>query len=283
MSDRYGISIGRILHPTDFSHGSEVAFTHALRLCCATNGSLAILHVDPKQKHPDWDKYPSVRETLSRWQLLPPQASRSDVAQLGVQITKSSVIDDSPAAGILQYLDQHPADLLVLATHPRHGIDRWLQKTIAGRINNETDGATLFIPFGHSGFVDEQSGKCRLKKILLPVDRDPDPSPAVEVTADLIRALSPGPCEVRLLHVGDSAGQPTIRLPNEDRAKWKWVHRVGSAVTAIREEAEQEAVDLIVMTTSGRHGFFDALRGSTTEQVVEHASCPVLAVHAWSD
>ena len=32
MSDRYGISIGRIRHPTDFSHGSEVACTHAFRL-----------------------------------------------------------------------------------------------------------------------------------------------------------------------------------------------------------------------------------------------------------
>ncbi len=141
----------------------------------------------------------------------------------------------------------------------------------------------FFIPFGHSGFVDEQSGQCHLKRILLPVDNDPDPSPAVEVTADLIRALSSGPCEVRLLHVGDSSAQPALRLPAEDKAKWRWVNRLGSPVTAIREEAEQEAVDLIVMTTSGRHGFFDALRGSTTEQIVEHARCPVLAVHAWSD
>ena len=61
------------------------------------------------------------------------------------------------------------------------------------------------------------------------------------------------------------------------------MNRSGSAVNAIAEEAQQESVDLIVMTTSGRHGFFDALRGSTTEQIVEHARCPVLAVHAWSD
>lgn len=283
MSDRYGISIGRILHPTDFSHGSEVAFSHALRLCCATNGSLAILHVDPEKRHPDWNKYPSVRETLSRWQLLPPDASRNDVAHLGVQISKSSIVDTDPAAGILHHLERHPADLLVLATHQRHGLDRWMHSTIAGQINNRTDGATLFIPFGNSGFVDEQSGVCRLKKILVPVDRDPDPSPAVEVTADLIRALTTEPCEVRLLHVGNSADQPAIRLPAEDKARWRWVNRSGSAVNAIAEEAQQESVDLIVMTTSGRHGFFDALRGSTTEQIVEHARCPVLAVHAWSD
>lgn len=283
MSDRYGISIGRILHPTDFTHGSEVAFTHALRLCCATHGSLAILHVDREKRRPDWNKYPSVRDTLSRWQLLPPQASRTDVAHLGVQISKTSIVGEDPADGILHHLERHPADLLVLATHQRHGLDRWMHQTIAGKINSRTDGATLFIPFGHPGFVDEQSGQCHLQRILLPVDSDPDPSPAVEVTADLIRALSSGPCEVRLLHVGDSSAQPALRLPAEDKAKWRWVNRLGSAVSAILEEAEQESVDLIVMTTSGRHGFFDALRGSTTEQIVEHARCPVLAVHAWSD
>ncbi len=133
---------------------------------------------------------------------------------MGVQISKSSIVDADPSDGILHDLKHHPADLIVLATHQRHGLDRWMHATIAGRINNQTDGATLFIPFGHPGFVDEQSGECHL---------------------------------------------------------------------AIREEAEQEAVDLVVMTTSGRHGFFDALRGSTTEQVVAHARYPVLAVHAWSD
>jgi len=224
-----------------------------------------------------------VRETLSRWGLLPPQAERSDVAQLGVHITKSSVNDDDPVNGILQYLDQHPADLLVLATHQRHGLDRWMHKTIAGKINNRTDGATLFIPFGEQGFVDSRTGECRLKRILLPVDSTPHPEPAVDVVTDLIRALASEPCEVRLLHVGDAAGQPTLRLPQEEKARWQWVNRTGSVVSAILTEAEMEAVDLIVMTTSGRHGFFDALRGSTTEQVVEHARCPVLAVHAWTD
>jgi nucleotide-binding universal stress UspA family protein len=48
-------------------------------------------------------------------------------------------------------------------------------------------------------------------------------------------------------------------------------------------EAHAQSADLIAMTTAGRHGFLDALRGSTTEQVLEHAPCPVLAVHAWVD
>ncbi|MGB1685776.1 MAG: universal stress protein [Pseudomonadales bacterium] len=32
------------------------------------------------------------------------------------------------------------------------------------------------------------------------------------------------------------------------------------------------------MPTQGRHGFLDALRGSTTEQVMRELQCPLLAV-----
>lgn len=283
MSQRYGLSIGRILHPTDFSHGSEVAFLHALRLAIATKGSLSILHVDREQKRPDWDRYPSVRETLIRWKLLPPEASRTDVASLGVHISKASVTEEDPADGVLNYLEEHPADLLVLATHQRHGLDRWLHRTIAGRINSRTDGATLFIPYGTDGFVDAETGACRFSRILLPADHSPDPVPATEVSSDLVRALAPVPAEIRLLHIGDPAAAPHVRLPANDRIHWHWAHRVGSVVSTILNEAADFQSDLIAMTTAGRHGFFDALRGSTTEQVLEHALCPVLAVHEWSD
>ncbi len=283
MTTRYGVSIGRVLHPTDFSHGSEVAFYHALRITCATKGSLSILHVDQERRHPDWDRYPCVRETLSRWQMLPPNSAREDVAHLGIRVSKASVSENDPADGVLHHLEHHPADMLVLASHQRHGLDRWLHSTVSGRINNQTDGATLFLPYGCEGFVDASTGRTRLRRILLPVDHDPDPSPAVEVTADLIHHLSDGPCEVRVLHVGDPAALPTLRLPSEPLASWKWVSRSGSTVNTILREAEEQEVDMIAMTTSGRHGLLDALRGSTTEQIVENARCPILAVHAWID
>lgn len=282
-NDRYGISIDRILHPTDFSHGSDVAFVHALRLVISLKESLSILHVDKEKRRPDWSQYPSVRETLIRWNILPESATRTDVAKLGVQISKSSLTDEGPIEGILHHLEHHSADLVILATHQRQGLDRWLHKTIAGEVNNRTDGASLFIPYGNAGFVSEQTGECHLKRIIIPVDLDPDPTPAVEVASDLVRALSDGPCEVILLHVGDPSAQPALRLPNEDRVNWRWINRNGSVVAEILAESKVAQADLIVMTTSGRHGFFDALRGSTTEQVVEQAHCPVMAVHAWSE
>jgi nucleotide-binding universal stress UspA family protein len=32
------------------------------------------------------------------------------------------------------------------------------------------------------------------------------------------------------------------------------------------------------MVTEGSHGFLDALRGSTTQQIIRQAPCPVLAI-----
>ena len=56
------------------------------------------------------------------------------------------------------------------------------------------------------------------------------------------------------------------------------VQSEGEVVQVILEAAE--GTDLIVMATEGRHGIFDALRGSVTERVVREAPWPLLAVPA---
>ena len=54
----------------------------------------------------------------------------------------------------------------------------------------------------------------------------------------------------------------------------------GDVISTILKIAAEQKVNLIAMPTAGHHGFLDALRGSTTERVVRHAPCPVLAVPA---
>ena len=48
--------------------------------------------------------------------------------------------------------------------------------------------------------------------------------------------------------------------------------------TEIVQVAESEQVDMIVMGTTGRTGISRLLLGSTAEQVLRHAPCPVLMV-----
>jgi len=53
---------------------------------------------------------------------------------------------------------------------------------------------------------------------------------------------------------------------------------VGFAHERIVEKAAKEGVDMIVMSTHGRTGLLHMLIGSVTEQVVRHATCPVISV-----
>ena len=64
-----GVSDGgwRILHPTDFSEASEVAFVHALKLTLLTRGRLHVLHVSAHEGPVRWRTFPGVREALERW------------------------------------------------------------------------------------------------------------------------------------------------------------------------------------------------------------------------
>jgi nucleotide-binding universal stress UspA family protein len=49
-------------------------------------------------------------------------------------------------------------------------------------------------------------------------------------------------------------------------------------IQGIVETADKEAAGLIVMSTDGRNGFLDALRGSHSERVLRGAMCPLLTV-----
>lgn len=72
-----------------------------------------------------------------------------------------------------------------------------------------------------------------------------------------------------------------IRLELTDRIKDVSIH-FSEGVTSIEivKFAEENSVDLIVMGTHGRTGFEHLIMGSTAENVVRMAKCPVLTVRS---
>ncbi len=66
---------------------------------------------------------------------------------------------------------------------------------------------------------------------------------------------------------------------NEDNVKITHVIREGSPARVILEVAQEEAVDLIVMGSSGKSGFDRFIMGSVADKVVNSAKCAVLVVH----
>lgn len=277
----YGVSLRNIIHPTDFSHGSDVAFAHALRMTLAAHGDLEVLHIDRDRGKTEWNKYPAVRAVLENWGILPQNSHRRDVARLGVNISKSACTETDAASGVLQHISSRGADLIVMATHQREGLDRWMHGSLAEYVSCRTDASTLFVPYGTDGFVNLQTGVVSLKRILIPIDTTPDAQVAVDAVAEMVRLLADSPVEVDLLHVGDPASMPGVTLPTVEECNWRWETRVGSVVDAICDHAQEQKSDLVVMVTNGHDGFLDAVRGSTSERVLHQLQCPLLSVHNW--
>ena len=269
-----------VFHPSDFTKASEVAFAHALKLALAARLELSVLHVDSQYEDLDWSEFPGVRQTLVRWGALPEGSSREDVSKTGLGVHKVIATHKDPVASILGYLNEHPTDLIVLSTHQKGGLSDWLKRTVAEPVARRSGEATLFVPHGVDGFVSPEDGSVNLSRVLVPVASRPSPHRALRSANAVVQALGCKDISVTTLYVGNEGDMPPVRSP--EGATWKLEEGVedGDVVERILATAADWEADLVVMATEGRHGFLDAVRGSTSERVLRGLSCPLLAVPA---
>ena len=142
----------------------------------------------------------------------------------------------------------------------------------------------------------------RAQRILVPVDSSPESSLALEwairVAKDvpeaclflcqvLAEAAPVGP-EPMIFEYGalrqaqERTSQKKLRemqhrIPAAIRSSY--VVRWGGVADQIAKLCQEEAVDLVVMTTQGRRGLSHFLRSSVSEETVRLAPCPVLVLH----
>lgn len=272
----------RIVHPTDFSQASRVAFAHALKIALQTQAQLEIMHVQRhrlgREKDIHWSDFPGVRATLARWNILPTEAQPDEVARTGIRIKKILNAESEPLEALLRYCQDHPPDMLVLATRQREGLNRLLHKAVAAPLARRSRAMTLFVPAQGRGFIAPATGAVTLRRILIPVDHHPDGQAALDEAYFLASGLDRTGVHFRLLHAGTDIVIPDLSLPHQPG--WTWEKHVvsGDPVECILAEDDAWSPDLIVMATEGRVNFLDALRGSTTEKIVRRAHCAVLAV-----
>jgi len=91
-----------------------------------------------------------------------------------------------------------------------------------------------------------------------------------------------------MLEVRKSESQEALHTfineaPTIDDVPVSQMVEMGSAENIIIETAKDEGFDLIIMGMQGEHNLAEKLFGSVTTYVVEHASCPVLAVPNHND
>lgn len=269
--------IEHVLHPTDLSPESEPAFAHALAIALARQAKLTLLSVGGEAAEGDWRRFPRVRETLERWHLLEPGSAQSEVVEkLGVRVQKVGIEASDPVDAIREYLRDHPADLVVLATAQRDGVTRLLQGSVAQQVARASRTRALFVPKEAKGFIAPATGALSLRRLLVPIAHETSGAAAVEGAARLASALGELPVAITLLHVGEKF--PAVETPSGSDWTWSRVLRSGEAVEQVRAAALELDVDAIVMTSDGRDEFLDRFRGSHAERVVRSAPCPVAVV-----
>lgn len=267
--------IGSVLHPTDFSESSLVAFHHALRAALSAKSRLTLLHV---ASDAEWSRFPGIRETLEQWGELPKGSPKSAVGQLGIAASKVVANEGEPVDAVLRFLEKDPADLIVLASSRRGGSVPWLGKSVSAPVTRKAQQMTLLIPGDAKGFVSAEDGSVKLTKILIPIATSPRPEPALNAAARFVRKFNCPQGTFTVLHVGDSSSMPALRYPEVEGWTWKKEVRAGEVIEGIVKTAKGIEADLIVMSTDGRNGFLDGLRGSHSERVLRYCAAPLLTV-----
>jgi nucleotide-binding universal stress UspA family protein len=265
------------LHPTDFSARSHLAFAHALRLALHNEATLSLLHVGDDSDE-EWDRFPAIRDTLGRWGLIEPDAKRSEIQEkLGVGVEKVIAEERNVVDAITGFFSRRPIDLVVLATSGRDGIASWLMPSKAEKILHQTQVPALFVPPGTHGCVSLETGEVKMDTVIVPVDAEPSADVAIARGLRTISAFGGENAKLILFHVG-STKMPDVQLPEGPWQVEKQVVGSGDPATEILALAKETKANLIAMVTDGAHGFLDVFRGTTTDKVVRHAECPVLAI-----
>ena len=297
-------AIQRILCAVDLSDASADAAAQAIALARWCHASISALHVcEPlfvpvPGLPPPNDRIGDDEKALARECV---EAYFTGAADAGVAVDVDVLNDTgSVAACILDRANTWPADIIVMATHGASGIQHLLLGSVAERVLRRARCGVLTVPpLAHLSARP-------FDHILCAVDFS-DPSLfALEAAASLARASSSG---LTLVHVvewpwheppapsAEDVPQPQAAALGEFRryieaSATRRLEKLGADLALdpppvvsivhgkpyveILRVAAESAADLIVMGVHGRNVVDMTLFGSTTNQLVRRAACPVL-------
>jgi len=296
------IQLRRILCPIDLSPISGHALDHAAALAHRYAATLTLLHI----------------RDVARPALLPAAASgaaRTGLAAMAAHVEPAASVqlrelmrpalrsgvsvdfvedEGDPAACIVERARE--SDLVVMATHGREGLKRFMLGSVASRVLHDVDRPLLTVPP-----PCHKPPAAPFSRIVCAVDFSEVSLFALEYALSLALEMR---AYLTLLHVAeaevaeDLGGPRPFSAPEQALDRLHQLHKRLAALvpeqardrsapeTQVREGRPEAAilaaaadldVNLIVMGARARR-VLGALLGSTTDSVVRHATCPVLTV-----
>jgi nucleotide-binding universal stress UspA family protein len=128
----------KILHPTDFSECAEQARTHAVELARALDAELILFHVSVQaplyaEGLISMKEVQQVFEAQRKWAEETLEARAGEMRGAGI-ITRWEIAVGVPFEEIVKAAEKEKADLIVMGTHGRHGLERLLVGSVATRV-----------------------------------------------------------------------------------------------------------------------------------------------------
>lgn len=283
-------ALSSVLVPTDFSEGSQLALTRALRLPLGPKSKVTLLHVVP-------DDIPG---TLRKEAILEAERnlekSLAQVRQLAVDRGLSprqfvaDVVEGESTEQILKRAHTVEADVVCMGRHGRRSLLELRLGSTARKVVKLGDMAVLLVRGPATQAyksaivgVDLTLFSPRLIKAARPFVED--------LAALEVLHASSVPFEDYVVVSGDRAEEfrdEALKGATKDlkalvaKSGLEAEARVvgGDARMLLIEEAKARNADLIVVGTHGRKGVRKLLLGSVAEWIMTHAACDVLVVRA---
>ena len=299
----------RILVPIDFSPASLATLRFAKLLAAKFSAKLQLVHVIAPA--PIYGLGRGVSLPLVPGKAMV-QAAKKHLQDLASQFslpprsTQCIVRVGDVSAQINEAAEKNRADLIAIATRGLTGLQHAFLGSTTQRVIRAAPCPVLVVRENEHFTAKERARRGRtplqFQKILVPVDFSESSRLGLDYALEFARAFRAGLLlfhsvvvqsyalsdEYTVLEVPnilsrqqEYADEEMARLRREigkDFDKIETKVGVGSPVEQIDQCVRAEGVDLIITSTHGRSGVKRLFIGSTAEQIVRHAPCPVLVV-----
>jgi nucleotide-binding universal stress UspA family protein len=298
--------ITRILCPVDFSEGSQHAIEHAIVIARWYKASITALHV----YNPAFMPIPGLPQLESR--VPEPELKRVNTdtircfeGAIASGIDVRVVVDvGQPAAEILGRADAARSDLIVMGTHGAGGFEHLLLGSVTEKVLRRARCPVLTVP-PHT----QATSTLPFRRLICAIDFSDSSLRGLDLACSLAKESK---AALTLLHVVEwpwhEPPPPVLEdLPSDKAAALEEFRRYvqesaierlraltpeagddgcmrearvahGKPYIEILRVASEARADLIVMGVHGRNAADVMLFGSTTNQIVRRATCPVLTL-----
>jgi nucleotide-binding universal stress UspA family protein len=281
-----------ILLPYDGSEGAAEVLHHASEIAHWADATIRVLYVADTTRDSVTVVEGHAVDVLEREGADIVDEAAKTLDTLGVS-HETDVVQGNPAPTIVEYAEQYGQDLIVMPTHGREGISRYLMGSVSEKVVRLSPVPVLTVRMR-----PDETLEFPYERILVPTDGSAAATHAAERTLSLAATLDATVHAISV--VDDSALGPDVRSTKagkeneraatdavetvasaaEERGIEKVVSHVehGAPVEAILDCIESNDVHAVGMGTTGRRGTDRILLGSVAEKTVRSAPVPVLTI-----